>query len=302
MVRALMQTSLGLGAVNLFTPNQSSVEVDTTGFASLAGATITRDTAQFVDGVASLKVVTPGIGVGEGPTTLAGLDGVPVVPSVSYVASVSVMGAVATPVVLRIEFYTVAGAAISHTDFAFTLPVGTWARFSVTMMAPATAFYSAMSVQTTGIAAATFWLDCLQIAQTTTLGAWVLGPAWGPVTIETINTKEAFDAILRRLPSVGVGFEGRKFEARRTTVNGKRQNCDRSWIVYYAGAGPYPGLAAGTDVFSLMETGADALMGLEVTVGTAHRILRAVDEAILIEKLPAGGLLYAQRWSYWQAG
>ncbi len=42
---------------NILTANQASVETDTTGFKAINGATISRDTTEHYDGIASLKVV-----------------------------------------------------------------------------------------------------------------------------------------------------------------------------------------------------------------------------------------------------
>ena len=55
-------------------------------------------------------------------------------------------------------------------------------------------------------------------------------------------------------------------------------------------------------VFALMETGAGALLGLEITVGAQKIILRAVSEALVLENGAVGGLLYEQRWRHWKAG
>lgn len=119
---------------------------------------------------------------------------------------------------------------------------------------------------------------------------------------EMVNTLESFQAVILRLPAVGIAYTARKPDPAPKTVGSKLQNSTREWTVFYAAAGPYVGLTAGTDVLSLLEAGWTALAGLSVTVGSLHRILRAAGEDLLVEKLPAGGLLYAQRWTYWQQG
>src|SRR5687768_1668031 len=65
------------GHTNLLTPNQASLETDTTGWANVANATLARSTAQSLYGVASLAITaiaasTMNVG------TLTGVNGIPV--------------------------------------------------------------------------------------------------------------------------------------------------------------------------------------------------------------------------------
>lgn len=54
------------GTTNLLTINQSTVEENTSGFSSYRNAVLSKDTSEFWEGSASLKVVTPGTQSSEG--------------------------------------------------------------------------------------------------------------------------------------------------------------------------------------------------------------------------------------------
>lgn len=116
------------------------------------------------------------------------------------------------------------------------------------------------------------------------------------------NSTEDFTIKLRQLGTVGVAYGGREWESRPIAVGSKKQASTPTWFVLYAAPGPGPGIASGKDVFSLMETGANALLGLEVTIGTQKIQLRAASEGLVLENGAAGGLLYEQRWRHWKAG
>lgn len=121
-------------------------------------------------------------------------------------------------------------------------------------------------------------------------------------TVIKANSTEDFNIRLRQLGTAGVAYGGRSWEDKAIAVGSKKQASTPAWLVLYAAPGPGPGVAAGKDVFSLMQTGATALLGLEVTIGAQKIILRGVSEALVLENGAVGGLLYEQRWRHWKAG
>jgi len=123
----------------------------------------------------------------------------------------------------------------------------------------------------------------------------------GTLTIKA-NSTEDFTIRLRNVGTVGVAYGGREWQDRPIAVGSKKQASTPTWLVLYAAPGPAPGVAAGKDVFSLMETGATALLGLEVLVGAQKIILRGATEVLVLENGAVGGLLYEQRWRHWKAG
>jgi hypothetical protein len=130
-----------------------------------------------------------------------------------------------------------------------------------------------------------------------------LGTALGTGTlIIKANSTEDFTIKLRNLGTVGVAYGGREWEPKPTAIGKKKQNSNPTYFVLYAAPGPGPGVTTGKDVFSLMEAGAAALIGLEVTVGAQKIILLGASEALVLENGAVGGLLYEQRWRYWKAG
>lgn len=116
------------------------------------------------------------------------------------------------------------------------------------------------------------------------------------------NSTEDFQIKLRQLGTVGIAYGGREWESKPIAVGSKKQASTPAWFVLYAAPGPGPGVASGKDVFSLMETGATALLGLEITVGSQKVVLRGASEALVLENGAVGGLLYEQRWRHWKAG
>jgi hypothetical protein len=127
-------------------------------------------------------------------------------------------------------------------------------------------------------------------------------PLTGITVPVPVNTLEGFQAALRQLPSAGVAYAGEKAEPRAKAIGSAKQNTDPVWDVFYAGPGPDPGVTTGHDVFTLLEAGKTALMGLQITVGGVKTILRYVGAELVLENMPSGGLLYVQHWTHWQQG
>jgi hypothetical protein len=125
-------------------------------------------------------------------------------------------------------------------------------------------------------------------------------PLTGITTPVAINSLEGFQATIRQLPSVGVAYAGERAEPRAQAIGSAKQNTIPAWDVFYAGPGPDPGVTVGHDIFTLLEAGKAALMGLQITAGSMKTILRLAGAELVLENMPAGGLLYVQHWTHWQ--
>lgn len=161
------------GTTNLLSANQSSVETDLTGFFSINGGVISRDTTQYMSGAASLKIVTPGAVEAEG----AYLDYVAASPGVAYTGSVYLKGTNGTA---RMCFaaYTSAGAFIAWSPNSNIVTLnGTWQRAVLTWTPPANTarLYMYVLTQNGAPQAITFYADCMQIEQKAYATSWVLG-------------------------------------------------------------------------------------------------------------------------------
>lgn len=156
------------GQDNLATANQSMVETGTVGFTpilNLTAGNIIRDTAQFAQGLSSLRIASTAAGdmkVG----TLTGLNGFPAVAGQTYTGFVSIRPASARAVRAELAFYDAAGAQIgTNTLGASTSPgAGVWADNpgrTVSAVAPALTAFAAVigTVLATGGAAEQAWFD-----------------------------------------------------------------------------------------------------------------------------------------------
>src|SRR6185312_1557102 len=145
---------------NLYRPNQSSVETDTSGFAAFVGGsgTMTRDTSEHRFGAASLILITGGSATFQ--FVNAQLSSGVFTPGLQYTASFYVKSSAATGT-LRYFVDSDAGA-VSAVN---TLTLSTsWTRYSVTFAAVAGLAWMGIRLDTGSPAQAlTFFLDGLQI-------------------------------------------------------------------------------------------------------------------------------------------
>lgn len=135
---------------NLLTENQASLETDTTGWAANnSHSTISRTTAQFADGVASLALTTADAANSQLlATTPTGTSGFAVTAGKVYTAVASYRTA-ATARSMRVEitFYNSAGAQLSTTaGTALTDSTTIWQQAFVTETAPANSRYARILV------------------------------------------------------------------------------------------------------------------------------------------------------------
>lgn len=167
-------------AHNLLTINQSSLEVDTTGWAAGTNTTIARVTTQFSDGLASLaltKTVSTGNAVA---TTLTGTSGIPVTPGTTYYMSMETKAAT-TP--RNVDFvgtwYDASGAQIVSNTYGTGLTNNTttgWTRRTLTTIAaPSNAAYFAFGPSfTNAVSTEVHWVDKIALQLVDGL-PWIIG-------------------------------------------------------------------------------------------------------------------------------
>jgi hypothetical protein len=153
------ESSIGIwrGTTNLVT--NGSFETNTNGWVG-SGATISRNTTRSVHGIACLQVVTNGGSSDQGTTTPTGTSGIPVTAGGSYTASAWVSGN--APLRINIVWYNASGTSIGGSASAFTTPGSSWIRLVSSGVAPASAAYAAVRVETSSTTSVTFYVDAVQ--------------------------------------------------------------------------------------------------------------------------------------------
>jgi hypothetical protein len=139
-------------APNLLTPNSASIETDASGWSSVNQApTIARSTAQSLDGLASLQV-TATSGSAHLSTRSNPYQTVPVTVGATYTAAFWARGTgSASALKPTIYWYTAAGGFVSAAGGTTAVaPNGSWAAYSVTATAPATAAFGTVAIETSG--------------------------------------------------------------------------------------------------------------------------------------------------------
>lgn len=140
---------------NILTPNQSSLETDTTGWSptSPINVTLTRDTGQFADGVASLRMRSQAAGTMYANTT--SITAFTCVPGDRFTALASFKaGTVGRICTISLYWYTAAQAYIGQSDLQGADVTATWTQIAVTATAPANAAFVQIVVAVVGAAAA----------------------------------------------------------------------------------------------------------------------------------------------------
>lgn len=201
---------------NMLSPNQSDIETDVTPWLTGlgAGGSITQDTTQFVQGAASLKVVTDGTGTFQ--FVEEHLPSSSFVPGKTYIFSLSILGLAAGG---TLRFYCQADQNLPTntsigTRSSVTLTTA-WQRvsFFVTMPLNVRDDFTRIGVRLdTGGAPAqalTFWVDAVQIEPGTLLDPWQEGGNYTPsgltasaiVSAGAVNSGTCF---MGSLPSDGI--------------------------------------------------------------------------------------------------
>lgn len=139
------------GTPNMLTPNQASIETDTSGWANGLNATLAQDATQFLDGTKSLSITAIAIGASTAVTTPS--TSPPVVPGKLYTAKHNMKAAtLGRTTGIQINWYTAANAFISSSS-AFSTDVTTgWTELSITAIAPATAASAQVTARVTDAA------------------------------------------------------------------------------------------------------------------------------------------------------
>jgi predicted phage tail component-like protein len=191
VAKAWILPSLGKGITaeeansNLLSANQSNVETDTTGFSPInANATLTRDTTEKWEGSASLKIVTTGVGSGEGFLT----SGIATTANLPYVGRVRLKGSGTVKVFLR---SSVTGVNSAETVVTLTsnwqdVLIGVWQHTANTSDLT-------LRVATATTSAITFYADALQLEQKAYATTWQIGGTARAAETCTIPTSGVFN-------------------------------------------------------------------------------------------------------------
>lgn len=189
-VAASASVSLGLSASqNLLSSYDASIETpgaDT--WASNANCTVARDTAQFLNGGASLKVTSIAAGNMSART---GYNFNSVAVGQAYTGRASFRPAVTTrSCVVSLRWFNSGGGLLSQTDSApVSCAAAAWTGVSVNGTAPAGAAYAGLLVQVNGTAAAGEAVNADQFGIMPGTGApWTRGGLSGTQSVEVQRT------------------------------------------------------------------------------------------------------------------
>lgn len=144
---------------NIFT--NPSFEIDLRDTLPYGGATNTRATSEAIVGGACLRIDVPtGANFGGVRWTPPNDLGLPVAPSVSHTFSAWMRATKSITYVMRIEWFTSAGAFISNTSINVTVGIG-WQRFQYNVTSPSNAGFARAAVtgNNTDQGVYSVWLD-----------------------------------------------------------------------------------------------------------------------------------------------
>lgn len=190
------------GTTNLLTANQASAETDTTGFEVVGDATISRDTAEHWDGLASLKVVTTA-------TQWTGVSTVKqaATAGTTYTASVYVKGS--GTVVLSLRAWDDTPTFIGQQQSASVTLTGTWQRVTVTYAIPSGATKMDIAILTDTANAITFYVDGLQLEEKAYYATtFVIGTRLGVLKIPTAGMSASEGTITFRAYNLAASANG----------------------------------------------------------------------------------------------
>ena len=161
------------GYSNLLTPNQADgtdTLGNTTGFTVVKGGeTITSTADEAHQGTKSLKVVTPNLAVGEGIYTNSNT----VAANITYTAGIWLKGT--GTIMIRLQEYSNADTYIAQTDTAPIKLTSTWTFYSISALFGATSTKARLKIITTSQQESTFYIDELQLSDTSTARTWIPG-------------------------------------------------------------------------------------------------------------------------------
>ena len=184
------------GTTNLLTANQSSVETNLIGFNVYnANDTITRDTTEKWQGLASIKCVTISTSTGYWLTFSA-------VNGLTYTFSAYVK-----PTTIGNIYTTMDGACASTYLYNYDLPTDKWTRIMCTVTATSTGTIYIFIRSTTAL---TWYTDGLQIEQKDHATSWVLGGTTrlGVLKMPTTDTAISQGVISLRVKNLSTSANG----------------------------------------------------------------------------------------------
>lgn len=158
------------GNNNILTPNQSSVETDTTGFSALSGATLSRTTSRAWNGTASLQVVTDGSQSAQGAAA-----SVTTSTNGTFTGSAYLQGSGTVFVRIRITYTDSSFVEVNSANITLTDTI--WQRGTATATADPGKTVNGVHihVRTSSAQAVTFYVDGLQIEQKAYATSWQIG-------------------------------------------------------------------------------------------------------------------------------
>lgn len=171
------------GTPNMLTPNEASIETDTTGWPTGTNCTLARSTSTFLDGAASLSL-TATTAATIRATGTTGTGGHPVVAGKSYTARASYKAgqAVTTQTAqTQLLWYNAAGGFVSGDSSGASGAVSSsaWTEFIVTGVAPAGAVYGVVQVNVFNLVAGgeVYYADRISLVEAAEV--WTMnGSAW----------------------------------------------------------------------------------------------------------------------------
>jgi hypothetical protein len=152
---------------NVLSVNQASIETDTTGWTADTNTTIARDTAQFLDGMASLRLRSTAAGDISAYTSMPFFTGI--IPGERWTAIASFRPSVARTVRLLIHWYTVGESFLSSVTVDQALSAGVWQQVVASGDAPATAAKAQVYARVLSTAAGNedHWMDNIALRRGT---------------------------------------------------------------------------------------------------------------------------------------
>lgn len=171
---------------NLLTRNQSNIETDLSGLAAYGAATVTRDTLEFYEGVACVKVVTTGNV--QGVTTDLIRTRI-ITATTNVVSSAYVKFPLNIPGYIYTRVYNSAGTFLGQVNGTF-IGTGAWQRVEAPAFTRAEDFTVDILVASADAAAQTFYVDAMQIEDASVASTWEPGSTIS--RIDRINDGDAY--------------------------------------------------------------------------------------------------------------
>lgn len=176
------------GTPNMLTPNQASIETDTSGWpVTDANTTVAQDATQFLDGTKSMSITAIAIGITQASTPI-GTAGKPVVAGKMYNMTVAFKAATTSRQPRAfINWYNAAGGyvATSSNLVGGVDNSATWTTYTRDLLAPATAAFATCLVGINDVAQAAgevHYVDRISLVEAASVWS-ISGSAWDLVSV-----------------------------------------------------------------------------------------------------------------------